>query len=774
MIRLCVMDEDQWMHEGIMPKEVDMDENEEECGVNEPHVDCSDAFNTSQVFDNRDDVLRLARSVTYENGFVTEWSGEYRCRKKEFVRRDTETRKCGCLFKLCGKPMVGGQGWMVKLICGIHNHELAKSLFGHPYVRRLTKAEKTLIVDMTKSMDEDVVRDIFWCHLDVVKLVNACNLVFLIGNTYKINRYRLSLLDFVGVTPTGMTFSAGFAYLEGERLNNVVWALERFRGIFLRRDVLLGVIVTDRDLALMNAVKIIFPECKNLLCSFHINKNVKAKCKSLIGQRNAWEYVMDAWGTLVDCPSEQHFDECLKRFEMVCSPWPMFVDYVKDTWIIPHKEKFVTAWTNKIAAEFKHVHYAGKNPSTCGCVVRTMHGLPCACELSKYVVGCIPLDSIHMFWRRLSFSDQGLSKPEVSIKEVMETISKRFEELDVCGKFTLKTKLCEIAYPNQNSMCPPPAKVNTKGAPKKPKKKNPRSTKRDPSYWKYVDVFHSQQNSNSSVRRSSSSSDQLNPRRMMPMLDLIQPFIHDFIDNIIDVEADGNCGCQSVAGLLGMGEDYWSLVHTHLLIELGKFSKDYIKLFGGTDRFEDLRMSLHVDGLTKVTMDKWMDKTDMGYVIASRYNIYLKDRCPLPPIALLWSSNCHPKVNGVVDNTDRNHVHMEWEESKEFSDCVVLNSLTREKGDTKEFRRTPVGILNILEATMTPTHDALLYYNGGWNMPRQNEFVGYSFTRKNPKKFDIPSGCIMDELEDLIKQVAPHGFPLMVTWGISMDSVIAG
>ena len=30
---------------------------------------------------------------------------------------------------------------------------------------------------------------------------------------------------------------------------------------------------------------------------------------------------------------------------------------------------------------------------------------------------------------------------------------------------------------------------------------------------------------------------------------------------------------------------------------------------------------------------------------------------------------------------------MEREESKEFSDCVVLNSLTREKGDTKEFRR---------------------------------------------------------------------------------------
>jgi len=137
---------------------------------------------------------------------------------------------------------------------------------------------------------------------------------------------------------------------------------------------------------------------------------------------------------------------------------------------------------NQIATEFERVHYAGKNPSTCGCVMRSTHDLHCACELSKYVVGCIPLDSIHMFWRRLSFSDQGLPEPKVSIKEEMEIISKRFEELDVCGKFTLKTKLWEIAYHDQNSMCPPPSKVNTKGASKKQMNRNPRSTKCDPSY----------------------------------------------------------------------------------------------------------------------------------------------------------------------------------------------------------------------------------------------------------------------------------------------------
>ena len=48
--------------------------------------------------------------------------------------------------------MVGGPGWMVKFMCGSYNHELAKSLVGHPYVGQLTKDEKIIIVDMTKSM----------------------------------------------------------------------------------------------------------------------------------------------------------------------------------------------------------------------------------------------------------------------------------------------------------------------------------------------------------------------------------------------------------------------------------------------------------------------------------------------------------------------------------------------------------------------------------------------------------------------------------------------
>ena len=49
---------------------------------------------------------------------------------------------------------------------------------------------------------------------------------------HKTNRYKLLLLNFVGVTPTGMILFASFAYVEGERVNNLVWALQRFRDLF--------------------------------------------------------------------------------------------------------------------------------------------------------------------------------------------------------------------------------------------------------------------------------------------------------------------------------------------------------------------------------------------------------------------------------------------------------------------------------------------------------------------------------------------------------------
>ena len=44
-------------------------------------------------------------------------------------------------------------------------------------------------------------------------------------------------------------------------------------------------------------------------------------------------------------------------------------------------------------------------------------------------------------------------------------------------------------------------------------------------------------------------------------------------------------------------------------------------------------------------------------------------------------------------------------------------------------------------------------------MSCQHDFVGYSFIGKNPKRFDIPLGCSIDRLKDVIRQVTPQEIP---------------
>jgi len=83
------------------------------------------------VFATHDDILHWACSVAYDTGFVAmimrsdtntgirgktsfvligcERSGKYRVRKKDLVRIVTNSRKCGCPFKLRAKPVMGGE-----------------------------------------------------------------------------------------------------------------------------------------------------------------------------------------------------------------------------------------------------------------------------------------------------------------------------------------------------------------------------------------------------------------------------------------------------------------------------------------------------------------------------------------------------------------------------------------------------------------------------------------------------------------------------------------
>ncbi|KAL5172731.1 hypothetical protein HKD37_16G045425 [Glycine soja] len=133
---------------------------------------------------------------------------------------------------------------------------------------------------MQQMNDEEVVRGIFGIHLDAIKLLNAFNIVLLMNNMYKTNKYRFPLVELVA-----------------EWENNLVWALERFKGLFMKLDTLA--------------------------------KNMKARCKMYVSPKMAWDQVMDSWASVMNCPTKFDYEDRVTNFKVVSGP--RLVEYVNGT-----------------------------------------------------------------------------------------------------------------------------------------------------------------------------------------------------------------------------------------------------------------------------------------------------------------------------------------------------------------------------------------------------------------------------------------------------------
>ena len=127
------------------------------------------------------------------------------------------------------------------------------------------------------------------------------------------------------------------------------------------------------------------------------------------------------------------------------------------------------------------------------------------------------------------------------------------------------------------SMCPPIDKVKTKGSQKGYAGKFEQSTKSLPSFFEHVDALHFVDDSSSTWRSPSTLSQQPARMRKIPTLDQFHVNFHPYISNIVDVRSHGHCCYQTVATSLGMGEDFWPLVHNDLHKELGKWYDEYAK-----------------------------------------------------------------------------------------------------------------------------------------------------------------------------------------------------
>ena len=95
----------------------------------------------------------------------------------------------------------------------------------------------------------------------------------------------------------------------------------------------------------------------------------------------------------------------------------------------------------------------------------------CYSELTEFIniYGCIPLKNIHVHWKMFSIrssDNTSNSRGDLTLTHKVDALFKIFSQLDVSGKITLKTKVCEFTFSDSTLMCPPTTKIKTKDAPK--------------------------------------------------------------------------------------------------------------------------------------------------------------------------------------------------------------------------------------------------------------------------------------------------------------------
>ena len=269
--------------------------------------------------------------------------------------------KIECPFRLEGHMKRDGR-WTVTVVDHRHNHAPIESMEGHAYLRRMSDAEKeyvatalelktdphVILVNMkekfpgnlsrlkdisnfrrsfsknsyeqmgetpmqvmfhllqdgkylyhhTTNRESGRLRNLFFIHPVSFEMWRAFPWIIEIDATYKTNIYNMPLVEIVGVTSTGRTFSIAYALIESEQEAHYRWVLQCLRST-LDEGFAVRVVLTDRDLALMRACQYVMPDAKQLVCRIHIWRNISRHCEPALHAKHKWGHFHHWWSVLV-------------------------------------------------------------------------------------------------------------------------------------------------------------------------------------------------------------------------------------------------------------------------------------------------------------------------------------------------------------------------------------------------------------------------------------------------------------------------------------------
>jgi zinc finger SWIM domain-containing protein 3 len=119
---------------------------------------------------------------------------------------------------------------------------------------------------------EGHLRNIFWADAQSHLNYDAFGGVLVFDSMYRMNRYNLPFVPFVGVNHHRSTVVFGGAILSDETTRSYIWVLETF--LLAMRQKHPRSLITDGNGAMARAIYVIMPRAFHRLCSWHIEQNM--------------------------------------------------------------------------------------------------------------------------------------------------------------------------------------------------------------------------------------------------------------------------------------------------------------------------------------------------------------------------------------------------------------------------------------------------------------------------------------------------------------------
>ena len=99
-------------------------------------------------------------------------------------------------------------------------------------------------------------------------------------------------------------------------------------------------------------------------------------------------------------------------------------------------------------------------------------------------------------------------------------------------------------------------------------------------------------------------------------------FMRPYIEKIVHVKGDGNCGFRAIAESLGLTEESHVMVRRALIQEMKEHMNDYMRIYAGEGRYNYTLNGLHPlkNSSGFAPSYNWLTLPDMGHIFATFYN----------------------------------------------------------------------------------------------------------------------------------------------------------